>query len=51
MYKRIGLFLVFLGLASGAFAQETDTTKIDESSFTSFSNFFSLFWQNLVGGR
>ena len=31
MYKRIGLFLVFLGLASGAFAQETDTTKVDEA--------------------
>ncbi len=29
MYKRIGLFLVFLELASGAFAQETDTTKVE----------------------
>lgn len=30
MYKRIVLFFMFLGLAFGAFAQETDTTKVEE---------------------
>ena len=30
MYKRIVLFFMFLGFAFGAFAQETDTTKVEE---------------------
>ena len=30
MYKRIVLFFIFLGFACGAFAQETDTTKVEE---------------------
>ena len=34
MYKRIVLFFMFLGLAFGAFAQETDTTKVEAVSYT-----------------
>ncbi|RHJ86528.1 outer membrane protein assembly factor BamA [Parabacteroides sp. AM08-6] len=30
MYKRIVLFLIFLGAACGIYAQETDTTKVEE---------------------
>ena len=29
MYKRIVLFFIFLGFACGAFAQESDTTKVE----------------------
>ncbi len=32
MYKRIVLFFIFLGYAFGAFAQESDTTKVEKES-------------------
>ncbi|HRG13208.1 MAG TPA: POTRA domain-containing protein, partial [Macellibacteroides fermentans] len=32
MYKRIVLFFIFLGYAFGAFAQESDTTKVENES-------------------
>lgn len=32
MYKRIVLFFIFLGFAFGAFAQESDTTKVEKES-------------------
>lgn len=42
MYKRIVLFFMFLGFAFRAFAQETDTTKVEEPAEVPVISYSSL---------